>query len=490
MPAVSFLELSVSATCVGMAAVVWRRRAAPGGLALFAFLLCVALWNACYALEIASAGRAAKVLWGKAEYPGVHFLAVAFFAFAVGHTGRRRAWASPRRLLALSIVPAAMVLLSWTNELHHLIWSRIPPFQPAGRVLELTHGPVFYLGVLYGYSLVLAASATLLSGRTSSRRLYRRQSIVVLVAIGTPWVANALYIAGIPRDGFDCTTIAFAVTAIAISLGCLRWGLLDVVPVARDAVVEHMSDGMVVLDLRGRIVDCNRAAQPLFSCPVDDAVGRDAADVLPEIAGAVIRAGGRAFEVEDIDLADRAVSTGRLLLFHDVTAREALQAHLAASAQTDELTGIGNRRHFMERLRWALDQGRHEDDSLAVLFLDLDGFKPINDTHGHAAGDHVLISTARRLERCLRPGDALARLGGDEFAVLLPRLDQPADAHAVAERIAAALAEPVVLASGAEVIVRASVGVHVATAAEATPESLLLGADRGMYAAKRSTASV
>jgi diguanylate cyclase (GGDEF)-like protein len=96
----------------------------------------------------------------------------------------------------------------------------------------------------------------------------------------------------------------------------------------------------------------------------------------------------------------------------------------------------------------------------------------------------VLIATARRLEECLRPGDALARLGGDEFAVLIPRLHDRDDAGHVADRIALALAEPVQIERGA-VVATASVGVHVAYASEATPESLLRGADRGMYAAKR-----
>jgi diguanylate cyclase (GGDEF)-like protein len=487
----SVLLLSVSLSCAAMAGFVWRRRSAPGALALMFFLLCVAVWNAGYGLEIAADGLARKLFWARAEYPGVHLLPVAFFAFAVEHSGRR-AWARPGRVAALSIVPSAIVLLAWTNERHHLIWTDIAAFQPAGRVLELGHGAVFYFGALYAYGLILAASVMLLSGRASHRRFYRRQSLVVLVAIGAPWVANVLYLLGIPSTGFDTTTIAFAVTATAVSLGCLRWGLLDVVPVARDAVVEHMSDGMVVIDLRGRVVDCNRAAQPLLRCPVEDAVGRPAAEVLPALGADTIRTpdGERIFEVEDIDLARRAAAAGRLLLFHDVTAREALHAHLAADALTDDLTGIGNRRYFMERLQWALDQGRHDGDMLAVLYLDLDGFKPINDTYGHATGDEVLIATARRLERCVRPGDALARLGGDEFAILIPRLDDRGDAGLVADRVAAALAEPVAIERGA-VVATASVGVHIACAADATPESLLRGADRGMYAIKRgSVASV
>jgi diguanylate cyclase (GGDEF)-like protein len=479
----SLVLLTVSAACAAMAALVWRRRTAPGAPALMSFLLCVALWNAGYGLEIAADGLDAKLFWAKFEYPGVHLLPVAFFAFAAEYSGRR-AWARAERLAALALVPCAVVLLAWTNERHHLIWTDLAAYQPAGRVLDLGHGAVFYFGVLYAYGLILAASAMLLSGRASRRRFYRRQSLVVLVAIGTPWVANVLYVLHFPANGFDMTTIAFAVTATAISLACLRWGLLDVVPVARDAVVEHMSDGMVVLDARGRLVDCNRAAAPLLLCPVEEAVGRDARDVLRPIEPMIRTPDERVYEVEDVDLAGRAAAAGRLLLFHDVTAREALQAHLAADALTDDLTGIGNRRFFMERLQWALDQGARGADMLAVLYLDLDGFKPINDTYGHATGDEVLVATARRLEQCVRPGDALARLGGDEFAVLIPRLEDAGDAARVADRIALALAEPVAIERGA-VLATASIGVHVACAAEATPESLLRGADRGMYAAKR-----
>src|SRR3954454_6190759 len=372
-----------------MAAFVWRRRSAPGALALMCFLLCVAVWNAGYGIEILSAGRKDKVFWAKAEYPGVFLLPIAFFAFSVEHSGRR-VWARAGRLATLAIVPCAIIALAWTNERHHLIWTDIAAYQPSGRVLALAHGPLFYFGALYAYGLIATASAMLLSRRGSHRRFYRRQSLIVFVAIVTPWIANALYLLGLPKTGFDTTTIAFAVTATAISLGCIRWGLLEVVPVDRDAVVEHMSDGMVVIDIQGRVADCNRAAQPVLLCPVEDAVGRSAGggvppgraadEVLPPIASMIRTAGERVFEVEEVDLARASAAAGRLLLFHDVTAREKLQAHLAAGALTHDLTGIGTRPSFMERLEWASGQVRHDDDLLAVLYLDLDGFKPINDT--------------------------------------------------------------------------------------------------------------
>src|SRR3954453_24175417 len=206
----------------------------------------------------------------------------------------------------------------------------------------------------------------LLSRRGSHRRFYRRQSLIVFVAIVTPWIANVFYLLGLPKTGFDTTTIAFAGTATAISLGCIRWGLLEVVPVARDAVVEHMSDGMVVIDIQGRVEACNRAAQPVLLCPVEDAVGRSADEGLAPIAGAIRAAGERVFEVEEVDLARASAAPGRLLLFHDVTAREALQAYLAADALTDDLTGIERWSFFMERIGWASDLGLLVYDLLAV----------------------------------------------------------------------------------------------------------------------------
>jgi diguanylate cyclase (GGDEF)-like protein len=249
---------------------------------------------------------------------------------------------------------------------------------------------------------------------------------------------------------------------------------------------------MVVVDTRGRIADCNRAAAPLLSCPYEEAVGRLAADVLPsgiaeiaapQVVEVGVADGVRAYEAEAVDLPLGAVTSGRLILFHDVTARERLHALLRADALTDELTGLGNRRFFLDRLRRALEQTGRSGRPVGVVFLDLDEFKLVNDTRGHDVGDRVLVATARRLEGCLRPGDAVARLGGDEFTVLLPDVDTPDAAVAIADRIAAAVSRPLDI-DGRSVGITVSVGLHLSTAADTTPESLLRAADRRMYATK------
>jgi diguanylate cyclase (GGDEF)-like protein len=153
-------------------------------------------------------------------------------------------------------------------------------------------------------------------------------------------------------------------------------------------------------------------------------------------------------------------------------------------ARSDALTGLANRIAFAERLDEALSQAKRNDDMLCVMYIDLDGFKTINDTRGHDAGDAVLRQVAMRLRRCVRDYDLVARLGGDELAVLAPNL-AAADLEATAERISRTLAIPLDLQGGAA-HVTASIGVasFPATAEEAV--LLVKCADQAMYAAKRA----
>lgn len=177
---------------------------------------------------------------------------------------------------------------------------------------------------------------------------------------------------------------------------------------------------------------------------------------------------------------------GYVGVFHDITQRKQTEAELQRSALTDALTGLGNRVLLRDRLQQATARTARHGACLAVVMLDLDGFKAINDTHGHAAGDRLLTALAQRLRALVREVDTVVRLGGDEFVLLLPDLIRPQDAEPLLQRILQAMAQPVDDAAGA-LQVSASVGVtHYPQEPPVDTDTLLHQADEAMYWAKRS----
>lgn len=178
---------------------------------------------------------------------------------------------------------------------------------------------------------------------------------------------------------------------------------------------------------------------------------------------------------------------GIVLNSRDITDRKQLEDELRHQAFHDSLTELSNRARFTDRLEHALARAQRTRKMVAVLFIDLDNFKAINDSYGHSAGDALLKGTAERIQGCLRAGDTAARLGGDEFAILLEDADDHDDTTVVAERVLAALESPF-SHDGKEVFIRASIGIATASPNDsptATVETMLRNADLAMYAAKR-----
>ena len=193
-------------------------------------------------------------------------------------------------------------------------------------------------------------------------------------------------------------------------------------------------------------------------------------------------------QIRDVEVVMAAVTydgkPATQILTRDITERRRAEEQLLHDAFHDSLTGLPNRALFIDHLKLAVTHSRRRKGYLfAVLFIDLDRFKVINDSLGHMVGDKLLVATARRLESCLREGDTIARLGGDEFTILLDGIKDHGDARRVAERVQELLAEPFDLA-GRELFVTASVGIKYSGNDDEQPEDLLRDADTAMYCAK------
>ncbi|RYG67587.1 EAL domain-containing protein [bacterium] len=168
----------------------------------------------------------------------------------------------------------------------------------------------------------------------------------------------------------------------------------------------------------------------------------------------------------------------------DITAHKTAEAQLSHNAFYDTLTGLPNRALFLDRLEKTIDRAKRDEEyTFAVLFLDIDRFKKINDSLGHIPGDKLLVEVAKRFETCLRPGDTVARLGGDEFAILIDNIRDEEDVDLVAGRIRQELQSPISL-DGHDVFVTVSIGVAPSKGGRERPDELLRNADTAMYRAK------
>ena len=272
------------------------------------------------------------------------------------------------------------------------------------------------------------------------------------------------------------------------------------------AVLDNAAEGILTLDRNGCILSANRSAQDLFSCAPGRHQGLPLALALGASPATFLDSNGR-FHLENRKIVnippDRDRKRGsrelsitasvflqegepvHVLLVQDITQHKALQDRLQFLAYHDVLTGLPNRQQFAETLQSALDAAQRSGRKLAVLYLDLDHFKVINDSLGHQYGDLLLQQAAERLLACVRESDIVARMGGDEFTVLLGDIEQRDDAGRVADKIIEALSAPFDLRHY-EHYVGASIGIVFYPEDGKQADELVKQADTAMYQAKTS----
>jgi diguanylate cyclase (GGDEF)-like protein len=526
-----------AALLVWLLVLTWIRRREPLAPWLAAVFGALLLWTAGYALELASVSLAAKLFWANLQFVGLFAIPVLW----LGVTQRALGWAdiARSRWLVLSVLIAALLAVVYLNP-HHLFRGH-PALLTGGPVplLAPDYGPLFYaLCVPFSLTLVAISVTGFVRAAHSGLPLYRARAALLLGAMLLPVVGGALYMAGAgPWREFDPASATLSVAAVLCGVALLRYRAFDVAPLAREALVDQLADGIVVVNVRGLLIDFNAAAAAILPELRASALGLPVGEVFaarPELATALRRPGeaGEAVEAGDareagwaaeprgaggagpthddspvvaVDTSELGAALrrrhfslvrtalrdrsgrdlGEAVVFHDLTRRLELFARVERLATIDELTGLLTRRQLNELGERELARARRQRLPIAVLLFDLDRFKAINDRHHHATGDDVLRAVATACRAELRVTDLFGRYGGDEFCAVLPDLDGEG-AGVIAERLRAAVAGVAVWHDGE--LVRTSASIGVAGCREASGETvagLVRIADAGLYAAKR-----
>ncbi len=274
------------------------------------------------------------------------------------------------------------------------------------------------------------------------------------------------------------------------------------------AILIASPDPIYVLDLQGKFIYANKATANLFALPPEAIIGKTTVDLGLSFASefqlnlekviadqstyrdkfthTFASGRGERFEYLLAPVLDEQRNTEAIVcIARDITEQELAEAVILHNAHHDLLTGLPNRRLFMDRLEQEVKHAQRNSLSLAVLFMDLDGFKDVNDSLGHEAGDRLLSEVAKRLTGCVRADDTVARLGGDEFTLILIGTKQSKDVELVARTIIDTLALPFHIAQQS-VRISVSIGITLYPEDASSPVALLDAADRAMYKAKKS----
>lgn len=286
------LSLFLGAIVAGVVAVIaWRRTATSMGRSLVLLMSAVFIWSLLAAFEAAVPVTAAKILLSKVEYLGVATTPVLMFLFALKFS-RSGSRLRKGRAAALWVIPSLTFLLAVTNEAHGLIWSGFSPAAGTERGLLLyEHGTFFWVHVGYSYVLLFSTTVLLLLAYFRFKGIHRKQAVALLLSFPWPWLGNALYLAGLAggKSGHDFTPLGFAVSGFFLLGAMFRLHLVDIVPVAREQVIESMGESLIILDEGGRVAATNPAARRLIAeagGPAEDVgetelLGRPAGELFP-----------------------------------------------------------------------------------------------------------------------------------------------------------------------------------------------------------------
>jgi diguanylate cyclase (GGDEF)-like protein len=516
-----WLSLAMATTSLAALATVWRTWRLPSFPGQRSFVLSIvasAWWAGAVAVEHGSAQPEAKIFWAELAWLGIIVAPGAWALFVWNYIHGQYRPASPVLYSALALLAATVWVLALTNDSHHLMYvATVPSGTPPAMTVNYFHGPLYFVLAALFYSATAVSEALLLYEVVHTGPAYRTHYLGLAAAGLLPWFFNVGYATRTITIGTaDLTPLSFAAMNMVLYWLVSRRQLFDLLPIAQRILLDAIPDPILVLDGARRITVCNPAAQWLAEPRNLRGMTIAAIPELREALSAIDDAGAvprevaigrpaRYFDVGQVPLTYAGREVGRLILLREISHRKeaerrlqtamtelerqlesnvALQRQLREEAIRDALTGLHNRRFFEELAPVMLAEAQRAGAPLAAAMIDVDHFKRLNDSYGHAAGDAVLRAVGAFLRRHMRQSDMVFRIGGEEFLILLPHTGED-QALGFVDQWRAAFVDEAIMHDGTALSATFSAGLALYPADADGIAALLERADRALYQAKQ-----
>ena len=475
----------------------FTHRKAKGALSFSIYCLMITIWSFTYTFSILSLTPEEKFFWIIMRNIGLFGFPVAWLLFSLEYTGRKR-WINKRYILLACVLPVLSLIVSATNDYHGLYYSSAV-YERTGIFMnmDVTFGVWFWIQSFVSYLYVVVGFALIILTYLHASKLYRRQAVTIIAGVAFPLLLNILYVFLLEDVApIDITPVGFCVSVILVSYGLFYGRTFDLIPIAHHVLVESMQDSLVVLDANQRIVDVNPAAEHLFDLPQRKMIGSDVRKIFsqyPDLKESFaqsrrdVRIDDRHFDMRVTRVFnDNESSIGKMILFRDISEEIKMLDEITRLATIDSLTSVNNRRSFFELAKKEFSRKSRDRYPLAMIMMDVDHFKQINDQYGHGAGDQLLSKVAKLLMENVRQYDIVGRYGGEEFLILMPSADQNC-AQNIAERVCEKIKKSQLVYDKNEIHITVSMGVACVDSndEEIDLDKLIMRADKALYAAKK-----
>ncbi len=449
--------------------------------------VCTFLYSFGYLLEIISPTLEAAFMGVRVQKMGSPFLVLLNYLFVRDVYGEKRF--GFRGYCLLFALPVFNLFTAQAFPLVKLHYTHIEYFWD-GSIANCQGdlGIVGALAIAYHFLLVSLTILRILRHLKGERRLQRYQSLCLLTSILVPLFVNIYHTLSYDHLRLDLNPFAVAIGQMLLLYSVRRQNLLNVVPLARVQVIETMSDAFIVCGRDGSFLDANQAAKQLFPELATLLPGERMAPAGQFNNGDELclerKDGIRFYQITKTDILQNGKNSGSCILFHDITDKENQLKKLYDKATIDSLMHIYTRAAFSDLARFMLNSDKADDCSYALLMIDLDHFKLVNDTYGHPCGDIVLQTVAATVKDHVRKDDIVGRYGGEEIAVLLENISVN-QMLTIVEKLRAAVECTVIPYQGNELTITISIGMaHFPAGKVQSLEDMFLQADSALYKAK------